>query len=164
MLVCARLAPLPTKRQKGGKKEEEKSDAPCCGDSQDASIHNDGFYLNGNSLQGGSNVIIYGTGSRFALYQQKLAPSAWMLLAVFCACTVWFPAGVRGKPTARLHAFPRCTHSTSVSVCSRMLLTASLALNAGAHVEHGGGGVANGGAVGPGGGGGGGGFGGGKGK
>eukprot|EP00802_Teleaulax_amphioxeia_P024697 Tamp_25435.p1 GENE.Tamp_25435~~Tamp_25435.p1 ORF type:complete len:247 (+),score=63.15 Tamp_25435:30-743(+) len=82
-------------KEKGGKKEEEKSDAPCCGDSQDASIHNDGFYLNGNSLQGGSNVIIYGTG---------------------------------------------------------------------AHVEHGGGGVANGGAVGPGGGGGGGGFGGGKGK
>jgi len=34
----------------------------CCSDIEDASIHNSGFFLNGNSVEGGSNIIIYGTG------------------------------------------------------------------------------------------------------
>lgn len=32
---------------------------------EDASIHNDGFYLAGNTLKAGSNVVIYGTGTCF---------------------------------------------------------------------------------------------------
>ena len=48
------------KKDKGGK---EKEAPPCCGgDSEDASITNSGFYLSGNALQGGSNIIIYGSG------------------------------------------------------------------------------------------------------
>jgi len=32
---------------------------------EDASIHNEGFYLAGNTLKAGSNVVIYGTGTCF---------------------------------------------------------------------------------------------------
>ena len=42
-----------------------KPDCGCCpGVLEDSSIHNTGFYLNGNDLQGASNIIIYGTGSQ----------------------------------------------------------------------------------------------------
>jgi len=50
------------KAEKNEKKDEKKA-AGCCGDVADASIHNDGFYLAGNKISGGSNVIIYGTGA-----------------------------------------------------------------------------------------------------
>jgi len=56
------------------KKEDKKKDdakcgccgktaCGCCGSLADASIHNDGYYLAGNTLDKNSNVIIYGTGS-----------------------------------------------------------------------------------------------------
>lgn len=36
----------------------------CCGGvTEDASIHNTGFFLNGNTVERGSNVIIYGNGA-----------------------------------------------------------------------------------------------------
>jgi len=51
------------------KKEEKKDECGCCGKSKcgccggsstDASIHNTGFYLDGDHLSGNSNIIIYG--------------------------------------------------------------------------------------------------------
>jgi hypothetical protein len=38
-----------------------------CSVMEDASIHNEGFYLAGNKLEAGSNVIIYGTGMAISL-------------------------------------------------------------------------------------------------
>ena len=54
------------------KKEEKKKECGCCsqskcgccgGSSTDSSIHNTGYYLDGDHLSANSNIIIYGNGA-----------------------------------------------------------------------------------------------------
>jgi hypothetical protein len=70
------------KKEKEEKKEEKKDEKEKSkgkkgvltngGSFADASIHNTGFYLSANSIDQGSNVIIYGTGEKMLLIATEI--------------------------------------------------------------------------------------------